>query len=455
MAEGILETKQEKTDFYKKVFALVLPMALQNLINTGITTADVVMLGKVGETVLSGASLAGQIQFILNLFFFGITSGATVLTAQYWGKGDCKTIEKILGIALRLAIIMAGIFMTLSLVIPEKLMHIFTSDPLVVTEGAKYLQMVAPTYLFMAVTMVYLNIARSIERVVISTLVYLVSLLINVVGNAVFIFGLFGFPAMGIEGAALSTLIARAVELAIVLFYAKYINKVIQIRISDIFARNSVLFADFLKYSLPVVLNELIWGAGFSANSAIIGHLNQSVVAANSVAQVARNLATVVSFGVAAATAIILGKVIGENKQQFARIYAKRLVRLSLFFGILGGAMILLARPWIIQFFAMSDLAQDYMEFMFLVMAGFVVCQSLNTTIIVGVFRAGGDTRVGLFIDAGTMWCGSILLGFFAAFVFHAPVKIVYLILLCDELLKLPFSFGRMKQEKWLNNVTR
>ena len=455
MTEGILETKQEKTDFYKKVFALVLPMALQNLINTGITTADVVMLGKVGETVLSGASLAGQIQFILNLFFFGITSGATVLTAQYWGKGDCKTIEKILGIALRLAIIMAGIFMTLSLVIPEKLMHIFTSDPLVVTEGAKYLQMVAPTYLFMAVTMVYLNIARSIERVVISTLVYLVSLFINVVGNAVFIFGLFGFPAMGIEGAALSTLIARAVELAIVLFYAKYINKVIQIRISDIFARNSVLFADFLKYSLPVVLNELIWGAGFSANSAIIGHLNQSVVAANSVAQVARNLATVVSFGVAAATAIILGKVIGENKQQFARIYAKRLVRLSLFFGILGGAMILLARPWIIQFFAMSDLAQDYMEFMFLVMAGFVVCQSLNTTIIVGVFRAGGDTRVGLFIDAGTMWCGSILLGFFAAFVFHAPVKIVYLILLCDELLKLPFSFGRMKQEKWLNNVTR
>lgn len=455
MTEGILETKQEKTDFYKKVFALVLPMALQNLINTGITTADVVMLGKVGETVLSGASLAGQIQFILNLFFFGITSGATVLTAQYWGKGDCKTIEKILGIALRLAIIMAGIFMTLSLVIPEKLMHIFTSDPLVVTEGAKYLQMVAPTYLFMAVTMVYLNIARSIERVVISTLVYLVSLLINVVGNAVFIFGLFGFPAMGIEGAALSTLIARAVELAIVLFYAKYFNKVIQIRISDIFARNPVLFADFLKYSLPVVLNELIWGAGFSANSAIIGHLNQSVVAANSVAQVARNLATVVSFGVAAATAIILGKVIGENKQQFARIYAKRLVKLSLFFGILGGAMILLARPWIIQFFAMSDLARDYMEFMFLVMAGFVVCQSLNTTIIVGVFRAGGDTRVGLFIDAGTMWCGSILLGFFAAFVFQAPVKIVYLILMCDELWKLPFSFGRMKQEKWLNNVTR
>lgn len=455
MTEGILGTKQEKTDFYKKVFALVLPMALQNLINTGITTADVVMLGKVGETVLSGASLAGQIQFVLNLFFFGITSGATVLTAQYWGKGDCKTIEKILGIALRLAIMMAGIFMTLSLVIPEKLMHIFTSDPLVVAEGAKYLQMVAPTYLFMAVTMVYLNIARSIERVVISTLVYLVSLFINVVGNAVFIFGLFGFLAMGIEGAALSTLIARAVELAIVLFYAKYYNKVIQIRISDIFARNPVLFADFLKYSLPVVLNELIWGAGFSANSAIIGHLNQSVVAANSVAQVARNLATVVSFGVAAATAIILGKVIGENKQHFARIYAKRLVKLSLFFGILGGAMILLARPWIIQFFAMSDLAQDYMEFMFLVMAGFVVCQSLNTTIIVGVFRAGGDTRVGLFIDAGTMWCGSILLGFFAAFVFHAPVKIVYLILLCDELWKLPFSFGRMKQEKWLNNVTR
>lgn len=455
MSESNLETKQEKIDFYKKVFALVLPMALQNLINTGITTADVVMLGKVGETVLSGASLAGQVQFILNLFFFGITSGATVLTAQYWGKGDCKTIEKILGIALRLAIIMAGIFMAASLILPEKLMYIFTSDPLVIAQGADYLRLVAPTYLFMAVTMVYLNIARSIERVVISTLVYLVSLFINVVGNAVFIFGLFGFPAMGIQGAALSTLIARAVELGIVLFYAKFKNKEVQLRVKYIFARNPVLFSDFLKYSLPVVINELIWGAGFSANSAIIGHLNKSAVAANSVAQVARNLATVVSFGLAAATAIMLGKIIGENKQQFARIYAKRLVKLSLIFGILGGGLILAVRPLVIHFFSMSKLAQDYMEFMFLVMAVYVVCQSLNTTIIVGVFRAGGDTKVGLYIDAGTMWCGSILLGFFAAFVFHAPVKIVYLILLCDELLKLPFSFGRMKQEKWLNNVTR
>lgn len=455
MSKLELDTKQERADFYKKVFVLVLPMALQNLINTGISTADVVMLGMVGETVLSGSSLAGQIQFILNLFFFGITSGATVLTAQYWGKGDCRTIEKILGIALRLALIMAGIFTVVSLAVPEKLMYIFTSDASVIAQGAKYLRIVAPTYILMAITMVYLNIARSIERVTISTFVYFVSLLINIVGNAVFIFGLFGLPAMGIVGAGLSTLIARTVELIIVIYYAKYKNHVVRLRIQDIFARNPVLFSDFLKYSLPVVINELIWGAGFSANSAIIGHLNKSAVAANSVAQVARNLATVVTFGVSAATAIVLGKVIGENKQKFARIYAKRFVKLSLFFGICGGVLILVARPLAIHLFTMSKLAAEYMDFMFLIMAGYVVCQALNTTIIVGIFRAGGDTKVGLFIDAGTMWCGSILLGFLAAFVFHAPVKIVYMILLCDELLKLPFSFGRLKQEKWLNNITR
>ncbi len=451
----MIKLEKEGKEFYKKVLELVIPMALQNLINTGITTADVVMLGKVGEDVLSGCSLAGQIQFILNLIFFGITSGATVLTAQYWGKGDRRTIEKVLGIALRVSLIVAVLFTIATLCFPTQLMHIFTKEPQVITEGVKYLKIVAYTYLFQAITIVYLNIMRSVERVVISTVVYLISMIINIVFNAVFIFGLLGFPAMGIEGAATATLIARLTELIIVLSYAKWKNKDIRLHISDIWARNPLLFQDFLKYSSPVIINELIWGAGFSANAAIIGHLNSSAVAANSVAQVTRNLATVIVFGIANATSIMLGKVIGENKTELAEKYAKRFIGLSLFFGAMGGGVILLARPFVVSYLSVSERSAQYMGFMLLCMAVYVMAQAMNTTLIVGIFRAGGDTKVGLFIDAGSMWCCSILFGAVAAFVFQAPVEVVYLILLSDELVKLPFSVGRYQQKKWLKNVTR
>lgn len=280
-------------------------------------------------------------------------------------------------------------------------------------------------------------------------------MMINIVLNAVFIFGLLGIPAMGIEGAATATLIARLTELIIVLWYAKWKNRDIRLKVSDIWSKNPLLFHDFLKYSSPVIINELIWGAGFSANAAIIGHLNSSAVAANSVAQVTRNLATVIVFGIANATSIMLGKVIGENKTELAEKYAKRFIELSLIFGVIGGSIILVARPFVISYLSVSDRSADYMSFMLLCMAVYVLAQAMNTTLIVGILRAGGDTKVGLFIDAGSMWCCSILFGAIAAFLFKAPVEVVYLILLSDELVKLPFSFWRYRQKKWLKNVTR
>ena len=208
-------------DFYKNVFALVVPMALQNLINVGVTAADVVMLGKVSEKVLSGASLAGQIQYIMVLFLFGLTSGATVLTAQYWGKGDKTAIEKILALGIRSAVIVTAIFTIAAFTIPASLMRIFTNDPQVIAEGVKYLRIVACSYIIMGITNVYLYVMRSIERVIVATVIYLVSFLCNVVFNAIFIFGLFGFPALGIRGAAIATLIARIMELVLVCGYAK------------------------------------------------------------------------------------------------------------------------------------------------------------------------------------------------------------------------------------------
>lgn len=441
--------------FYRQVLVLIIPMALQNLINVGVTAADVFMLGLVGETALSGASLAGQVQFVMTLVFMGITSGATVLTAQYWGKGDCRTIEKILGMAFRIAFLVALVFAVAAFCIPDLLMRIYSSEPAVIEEGVKYLRIVGISYLLMAFTQIYLNIMRSIEKVVIATVVYSISLLVNICINALLIFGLFGMPKLGIIGAAIGTLAARIVEAMIVFWYAKVKNKVVKIHVKDLFVTDKVLMSDFLMYSLPVVLNELMWGLGSSANTAVIGHLGSAAVAANSVAQVARQLATVVAFGICNATAIYLGKTIGEQRFEDAKVYGRKFIKLSLITGGIGGGLILVAAPVANAVMALTPEAQSYLTFMFFVMSYFTVAQALNSTLVVGVFRSGGDTKFGLALDVGTMWGCSILLGAIAAFLFHAPVQVVYVLLMSDEIIKLPITLKRFYGYKWIKDVTR
>ena len=441
--------------FYRTVIALVVPMALQNLINVGVTAADVIMLGAVGEDALSGASLAGQVQYIMTLFLFGLTSGATVLTAQYWGKGDKDAIEKILGIAVKTAVFVTALFTAAALVAPGLLLRIFTSDPVVIAEGIKYLRIVAFTYVMIGITQAYLYIMRSVERVIVATVVYLLSLICNIIMNSIFIFGLFGLPAMGVSGAALGTLCARILEVVLVAGYARFFNKDIKLRLRYVIHTDKVLFGDFMKYALPVVINEVMWGLGTAANTAILGHMGSPVVAANSVAQVARQLATVVSFGLSSAAAIYLGKTIGEKKMEHARAYAKRFIGLSLIMGVLGGAVILIASPVASAFLSLSAEAKDYLRIMFFVMSYFVVGQAFNTTMVVGIFRSGGDTRFGLILDVSTMWCCSILLGFLAAFVFKLSVPVVYMILMSDEIIKIPITSWRYRSCKWLRDVTR
>lgn len=441
--------------FYRSVFALVFPLALQNLINVGVTAADVIMLGRVGEKVLSGASLAGQIQFIMTLIFMGITSGATVLTAQYWGKQDTETIEKVLGMGFVAGIGTAFIFAVAALSAPEMLMRIYASDIQVINEGTKYLRIVGISYLFMAVTQVYLNIMRSIERVAVATLIYLISLLVNIGINALLIFGLLGAPKLGITGAAIGTLCARITETVLVLCYAFFKNKVVRIRFRYLIQIDRILLKDYMVYAMPVVLNELMWGLGSSANTAVIGHLGSAAVAANSVAQVARQLATVVVFGISHAAAIYLGKTIGQRKADHAKAYAKRFAGLSLALGVAGGTIILIAAPIANANLALSGDAKSYLTFMFFVMSYFTVAQSWNTTMVVGIFRSGGDTKFGLIMDVTTMWGCSILLGAAAAFVFHASVPVVYVILMSDELIKVPITLKRYLSYKWLRNVTR
>lgn len=442
---------QENRNFYKSVMSLVIPMALQNLVNVGISSTDVIMLGQVGEKVLSGASLGSQVQFVMSLILFGITSGASVLVAQYWGKGDVRTIEKVLGIALKFSLAIGAVFTTVTLLFPRAIMHILTNDAEVITQGGKYLQIVGISYVIMAVNIVYLNIMRSVERVKISTVVYLTGLIVNVIINAILIFGK---PQMGIRGAAVGTVAAIAIELLMVILYDRKINDVFRFQFHFFKTENKMLLKDFIKFSGPVIVNELMWGLGCSTITAILGHMGSAAVAANSVTQVVRQLAMVMSFGIASATAIMLGKTIGEGNEKRAREYGGKFVKMSIISGFIGSLVVLIARPIAMMTMELTDTAEQYLSLMMLVMAYFVIAQTFNTTMIVGVFRAGGDTKIGLYIDVGCMWCVSILIGFVAAFIIKLPVMVVYVILLSDEILKIPISAWRYKTYKWLNNIT-
>ncbi len=455
MTNGINATQGiDKKAFNKTVAALVIPMALQNLINVGVQSADVVMLGMVGEEALSAASLAGQVQFVLILIFFGLGSGASVLTAQYWGKKDTRSIEKVMGIAMGIAMLAATVFFVLAEAAPGMLMRLFTSEERLIEMGSGYLRLVAPSYLTTGLTVVYLNVLRSVEKVIISTVVYSVSLGANILANSVFIFGLFGVPAMGVQGAALGTTVARTVELVIVLFYMAK-NRVVRLRLRNILKPNRLLLGDFFRYAGPTTLNEMVWALGIATSTAIIGRLGAAAVAANSVGSVTRQLATVVSFGVANAAAIMVGKAIGAGQPHTAQAYAGRLTRLSVFTGSCGALVIFLARPFIVGGMNLSPLAKEYMEFVLLVVCFYVLCQSFNAVMIVGVFRGGGDPRFGLFLDGITMWGFSIVLGALGAFVFQWPAKVVLLVLLLDEAAKLPLAALRYRGRRWLKNVTR
>ncbi len=446
---------QESKNFYRKTLALVIPMALQNLINVGISSIDVIMLGKVGEKVLSGASLGAQVQFIMGLLLFGVTSGAAVLMAQYWGKRDMRSIETVFSIAVKIALAAGVLFTIAALAVPQVLMSFFTNDDEVMANGVLYLRVVGFSYIPNALTMIYLNSIRSMEKVGIGLVTYLFSLVTNIIVNALLIFGYFGFPKLGVMGAAAGTVAARIVEFIIVLIYDKKFNDVFTFHLKYFKIKNKGLESDFLKISAPVIANELMWGLGLSTMTAITGHLGSAATAANSVAQVCRNLATVIAFGVANAAAVMIGKAIGEGNKELAKIYGGRFIKLSIGTGIFGSLVLLCARPVILSVLVLSDDARKLLSVMILIMSYYVIAQAYNTTLIVGIFRGGGDTRFGFFLDVAFMWGVSIIIGYIAAFVFGLPAVVVAFILYSDEVLKIPVSTWRYKTYKWLNDVTR
>ena len=445
----------DKTSFRKTVFTFLLPMAIQNLINVAISSTDVIMLGRYSEVALSASSLASQIQFILILLFFGIGSGATVLTAQYWGKKDTKSIEKILAIGIKIAFGLSLIFFIFAFFFSRNAMRLFTNDESTILEGIKYLKIVSFSYLTTSISIVYLVTMRSVEKVMISTITYATSFVSNFIINYLLIFGNFGFPKLGIEGAAIGTLVARLIELGIVFYYNSKNHHFVSIKWKYLKSLDPILKKDFIKYSTPTMINELLWSGGTAAGIAILGRLGNSIVAANSITSVVRQLAMVFAFGFANTAAIMVGKEIGKKDFHTAEIYAKKLLLYSFLSSLLGVALLLIIKPFIIKKFALNGEVEDYLNLTLNILFYYIPLQSISVVLIVGVFRAGGDTKFALVADVFPLWFGSVLISAFAAFYLNLSPKLVYILIMSDEIIKQPLIFWRYRSKKWINNVTR
>ena len=453
-----LNSREEKRAFYKYTARITGPIALQNLMDAAVGSADVIMLSFVSQTALAASSLAGQVMFVLQMLLFGISSGASVLSAQYWGKGDRRTVERVMGLSLRVAVVISALFTLAAALVPGLIMRVFTADAALIDAGAAYLRAVSAAYVLGGFATVYVSVMRSVERVRVSAAVHCSAVVMNVLLNACFIFGIGPFPRLGIVGVALATSITRFLEV-IVCVIDGHLCRVIRLRFSDLLARGGELMRDFVRFSVPAAANYIIWGLAFSVYSVILGHLSSDIVAANSVASVVRNLGTVVCFGLSSSAAIILGKTMGYNQLKEARAYARRFLWLSLWTALAGGAVILLSRPLVMRFMnyyvTVTDTVRGELSIMLLINSYYVIGQSVNTMLICGIFRAGGDVRFGLFCDTIAMWCYAVPMGLLSAFVFRLPELWVYIVLCLNEFVKMPVILIHYKRMGWLRNITR
>lgn len=456
--QGASVKNGNRDTFYRTLIVLAMPMVLQNVIDSAVGMADTVMLGYISQSALAATSLANNIQMVANLLFYGLCSGSSVLISQYWGRRDLDTIERTIGISLRFSLSSGFIFFIAAFFFPDVLMTFYTTDAELILQGTKYIRIVGICYLTGAFTQIYIASQRAMERVLFGTVTNMIALFLNVILNACYIFGLWFFPALGITGVAYATVISRLVSLCICLVDAMWKGHEVRVRIRYLWARKKELFRDYIKYTLPALGNDFSWGFGFSMYSVILGHISSDIVAANSYAGVVRSLSTVICFAIANAAGVMLGKTLGQNKLDTARVYGRRFLVLSIVFGVLGGACIAVAAPYILQYVATVDVtkeALDLLRFMLIISTVNVVGQSVNTMLICGVFRAGGDTKFGFILDTVTMWGYGVAIGMLLAFVFKVPPRIVYLYLFMDEIVKMPANFVRYRKKLWVRNITR
>lgn len=457
---------KRKNEFYSRLTSIVFPLVVQSFMLALVSATDAIMLGLVDQTSLSAVSLGGQVQFVLNLFVFGITGGMSILAAQYWGKGDHQVIERLIPFNLLYMLIAGSLFTVAALLFPHGLMRIFTNEEALIESGASYLRTVALSYILCAVSQVYLTTLKTTGRAGIASRISVFAVILNIAVNSLLIFGLLGFPRLGIVGAAIATVLARAVELVwgviavrkettIEIPETGARNIVVHVRWNRIFIREPELSGDYWRYTGPLLAASLVWGIAYTLYSVIMGHMGSDAVAANSITGIAKNLTACITTGLGNGAGIIVGNVLGTGDLNLAKQYGRRLTRLSIFIGIGTGLFLMAVSPLIRAFVPLTETASGYLQGMMIFCGINMMFQSVNHTVLDGIFCAGGDSAFDMYGNIGAMWCFSVPLGFLAAFVWKAPPLLVYCIVNLDEIVKIPAVYLRYRKYIWLRNLTR
>ena len=441
--------------FYKAFFSMAGVIAMQNLITYAVNLADNVMIGGYSQNVLSGVAMVNQIQFLLQMVVMGIGNGIVVLGAQYWGKRQVEPIRRVTSIGMLLALTVSFAMMLIVYFFTRQTLSILTNEPAVIAEGSKYLKIICFSYILFAVTNVLLSALRSVETVRIGFVVTLTALFVNVILNYGLIYGRMGLPEMGVEGAALATLVSRIVEFLIVVIYTLSADRKIRWKPKDMLHLDKGLFRDYIRVGLPLILSSSVWGLAMSAQTAILGRLGSDTIAANSIATTVFQVVSVLSYGSANASGVVIGKTVGEGDIPRVKAYAKTLQIIYIFIGIATGAVLWLSKDLIISLYSITPETEILANQFISILSITVIGTSYQVACLTGIVTGGGDTRFVLINDLIHQWLIVIPASFLSAFVFHAPLWVTFLCLKSDQILKCFVAVIKVNRYKWIHVLTR
>ena len=444
----------DKKVFYERLRKLALPIALQSLMLAAVAAGDALMLGRIAQDEMTAVSLATQIQFVQNMFIMAITGAGAILGAQYWGKHDTATMQRLFNMMLRFCGLVSLLFFAACEAVPGLLMRIFTHDEPLIVIGSAYLRIAGFSYLLTGVSQCYLTTMKVTDHVTPSAWISSSAVVINIILNAVFIFGLLGAPKMQARGAALATTLARVAELSLCLFVSTG-KDYVRPAWSRFLERNKQLGADFRRQCLPLLGGGLFWGVGFTSYTAIMGHMGADAAAANSVAAVVRDLICCVCNGIGSAAGIMVGNELGAGRLDKGKAYGIKLKNISYVIGFLSTAAVLALTPLGVRMVILTDDARQYLTGMMVIMAVYMIGRCVNTVTINGVLDGGGDTLFDMYSLAVCMWGIAIPLALLGGFVFHWPVLAVYACTCLDEVGKIPWVMARFRKYKWVRDLTR
>ena len=443
----------KERSFYTKAASIALPIAAQSLITIGVNIMDTIMVGDLGEVALSATSLANQFINIFHICCMGLGMGASALTARFWGMKDLVSLKKTITIMLRICIALATAFALVTAVAPEFVMSIYSPEADIIKAGTRYFNWSVASYWLLGMSLTMTIVLRSVGQAWLPLLTSIIAFFVNIGANYIFIFGKFGAPEMGVAGAALGTLIARAFEFIMIDGYVFFVDKKIGYRIRDLLGKCNDMLREYLRVSIPVLVSDTLLGLGNSAVAIVMGHIGSSFVSANAITTVTQQLSTVFISGISQSSCMVIGHTLGEGDLQRAKTEGNTFLLLGTAIGILAGGFIMLISPLIISFYNITPETKAIAQELMLAIGLIVVFQSMNSILTKGVMRGGGDTKFLMVADILFLWIVSIPVGAIAGLVLHLPAFWIYVCLKLDQIIKAIWCIGRFRSNLWIKAV--